>query len=436
MSHTNTRIYIDTTTDPDTGVSIEDIRQVLGLGNYDIGGLITQGVAQDKINKWAKYKPIHYPGKYKLDEADFRGRTIDTSDHGLVYGLKVPSQTSVINPSAFHATTWDYDGYPNATGLTGTSMYRILDFDGYNSQAVANIYGLIPDSSRFYVGTTRAISTGASVVNEAYRQNESDGVDLARYVVDGMNLTDDELMARLAQSYPAILVGNYLTGVGVYNSTTDSVDYNTVVRSNGSGGWVVSNPNWCVDMTKTVKPVTGVEYQPWTATTSETATLVFVYTASQYPRLVNGDSTTDLTQNWFDLTEERAWTARIFPLPGGTGVPVAIVRYAVGYTVTPISATATSSTVTVNFSVSFEGSTQANGRVDISANVGTGGTAATAFRILIPSGTSLSVTFNASDFGIPQFIPGTNTEISVSTTARADGSTDVNTASATLTITY
>ena len=103
-----------------SGVSIEDIRQVLGITDKeDIGGLINAGVSRSLINKWAKVKPIHYPGLYELTDADFRGRSVDTNDHGLVYGLKVPAQISIINPSAFHGTTWDYLGYPNASGLSG-----------------------------------------------------------------------------------------------------------------------------------------------------------------------------------------------------------------------------------------------------------------------------------------------------------------------------
>ena len=153
--------------------------------------------------------------------------------------------------------------------------------------------------------------TANSVVNEGYRTNNQYGVPLARYVVDGVTLTDDQLMARLAQCYPAILIGNYLTGVGVYNSTTGNVDYNTIVRASGSS-WVVSNDAWCVDMRK----LTDDGNRPWTADTNTVATLVLVYTASSYPRLINGDPDSDLTQYWFDMTEERAWTARIFPLPG------------------------------------------------------------------------------------------------------------------------
>jgi len=421
MAHTTNRIYIDTSVTPHIGVSIADIQAVLGLSNNDIGGLITQGVAQGKINKWAKYKPIHYPGKYELSDADFRGRPIDTNDHSLVYGLKVTSQVSLIDPDEFHAATWEYEGYPNATGLSGTSMYRFLDFNGYNKNAVPNLYGLIPSSSLFYIGTTVAICTGHSVVNEGFRVNNTDGVDLARYVVDGLKLTDEQLMARLAQCYPAILIGNYLTAVGVYNSTSGAVDYGTIVRANGSS-WVVANPNWCLDLTK--RDASG--NAPWTADTSTVATLVLVYTASANPYMITGDATTDITQYWIDLSEERLWTARVFPLPGATGVTIEITRYESGFLVTPREVVScTTSTVTIGFDITYHGvETSPTGTASITAKVGIGGTEPVKPLLLRgATATTATVTFNASEFDMAMFMPNTDYTIVVNTVSTPDGAT-------------
>lgn len=425
MAHSNGRIYKDSS----SGVSLlGDIREVFGLPYDGLYELITEAVSQGLINKWAKYKPIHYPGKMPLEDADFRGRSVDTNDHGLVYGLKVPAQISVIVPSAFHNTTWAYEGYPNASGLSGSSLYRALDFNGYSENALPDIYGLIPSTSKFYVGTDDAgIVTANSVVNEGYRQNNQYGVPLARYVVDGITLTDNQLMARLAQCYPAILIGNYLTGVGVYNSTTGDVDYNTIVRANGSS-WVVSNDNWCVDMRKT----DGNGNRPWTADTNTVATLVLVYTASSYPRLINGDSTSDLTQYWFDMTEERAWTARIFPLPGACGVSIQVKKYITpGFTLTPVSAVGTTSQVTINFSVSYVGSEpNPMGSATVTARVGSGGLEPTTTVFLRGTGNA-SATFTAQQFDKMAFDPLRDTSIFVRATANPGAET-----SETLTITY
>ena len=425
MAHGNGRIYSDAS----TGVSfLGDIREFFGLPYNSIHDLIIEAIAQGLVNKWSLVKPIHYPGKIPLEDADFRGRPIDTNDNGLVYGLKVPAQVSVIDPAAFHATSWDYLGYPNAPGLSGSSLYRALDFDGYSANALPDIYGLIPSGSKFYIGTDDAgIVTANSVVNEGYRTNNQYGVPLARYVVDGITLTDNQLMARLAQCYPAILIGNYLTAVGVYNSGTGDVDYGTIVRANG-GGWVVASDSWCVDMRK----LTPDGNRPWTGDTSTVATLVLVYTASANPYLVNGDSTTDVTQYWHDMTEERAWTSRIFPLPGACGVSIQVERYITpGFTLTPISASGTTSQVTINFSVSYVGSDpNPFGSATVSARFG-GGTEPSTIVLLRATVPTASVTFSAADFDKMAFDPLTDTSIFVHAIASPGADT-----SGTLTIQY
>lgn len=426
MAHANGRIYRDGS----TGVGLlGDIREFFGIPENKIGALITRLIALGLINKWSLVKPIHYPGKIPLDAADFRGRTLETNDNGLVYGLKVPAQVSIINPAAFHATSWDYLGYPNAPGLSGNSLYRVYDFDGYDDNAVPDIYGLIPAGSKFYIGTDDAgIVTANSVVNEGYRTNNQYGVPLARYVVDGITLTDNQLMARLAQCYPAILIGNYLTGVGVYNPTTGNVDYSTIVRSNGSGGWVVASDSWCVDMRK----LTPDGNRPWTGDTSTVATLVLVYTASANPYLVNGDPTTDVTQYWHDMTEERAWTSRIFPLPGACGVSIQVERYITpGFTLTPVSASGTTSQVTITFSVSYVGSSQnPMGSAIISARFSSGLEPSTTV-FLRGSVATATATFSAADFDKQMFDPARDTSIFVHAIASPGAETYD-----TLTITY
>lgn len=425
MAHGNGRIYSDAS----TGVSLlGDIREFFGLPYNSIHDLITEAVAQGLINKWSLVKPIHYPGKIPLEDADFRGRPIDTNDNGLVYGLKVPAQVSVIDPAAFHATSWDYLGYPNAPGLSGSSLYRARDFDGYSANALPDIYGLIPSGSKFYIGTDDAgIVTANSVVNEGYRTNNQYGVTLARYVVDGLTLTDNQLMARLAQCYPAILIGNYLTAVGVYNSGTGDVDYGTIVRANG-GSWVVASDSWCVDMRK----LTPDGNRPWTGDTNTVATLVLVYTASANPYLVNGDSTTDVTQYWHDMTEERAWTSRIFPLPGACGVSIQVERYITpGFTLTPVSASGTTSQVTITFSVSYSGSApNPQGSAIISARFG-GGTEPSTTVFLRRTVPTISVNFSPADFDKMVFDPLTDTDIFVHAIASPGADT-----SDTLTIQY
>lgn len=57
MAHLNGRIYVDTTTDPPTGISIYDLQQVFHIGSGYLGYIISRAGAMDVINKWSIHKP-------------------------------------------------------------------------------------------------------------------------------------------------------------------------------------------------------------------------------------------------------------------------------------------------------------------------------------------------------------------------------------------
>lgn len=135
----NGRIYIDTSTSPDSGVEIADLQYVLGLSNNDLGALITaqDGDGVSLINKWAKYKP-------------YRAQNVAVSYTARIaanYGLSIDTFTdlgSVTNPNNFlykltHGElTWDYlcpRGKGNGYGGSN-EWFRIKDFvaeDQYNA---------------------------------------------------------------------------------------------------------------------------------------------------------------------------------------------------------------------------------------------------------------------------------------------------------------
>lgn len=93
-------------------VSIEDVRTVLGVSSYDLGTLCKS----EKINMWAKYKPVRVPMFNELYESEF---------NEAQYGLHIPSSSSldsVINTPWSHAAPRGGDSEP----------YRLTDFDKYN----------------------------------------------------------------------------------------------------------------------------------------------------------------------------------------------------------------------------------------------------------------------------------------------------------------
>ena len=137
MSHTTNKIFVDTSTSPHTGISIEDIRSVLHINGGDIGGLITVGAEQGRINKWAKYKP-------------YRSSSFLTTLENRIaahYGLSVIEFSELGTPgnsSTFLGKLvagqlpWDYL-HPRGASQSPSEWFRFLDFDGYISDAVCPI---------------------------------------------------------------------------------------------------------------------------------------------------------------------------------------------------------------------------------------------------------------------------------------------------------
>lgn len=131
MAHTSTRIYIDTSTTPPSGVSVYDVQSVLAEQYSDVGNLC---ISQN-INRWAKNKPVRSSALKVLTLADLQD---------VYFGLDVPiygtGKITVIQSflDAF-ATAYAYlRPRGKGNGESGADeWFRLRDFDGYNSAAVA-----------------------------------------------------------------------------------------------------------------------------------------------------------------------------------------------------------------------------------------------------------------------------------------------------------
>lgn len=308
-----------------------DIQKATGQSYRDIGNCIKYGCLGGIVNKFSLVKPIHYPGKHKLSLEDFRGTPTMISS-GIVFGLEVPANYSSPNPSAIHATSWNYVGYPNASGMSGTSPYRFFDFIhpdttpseqtlvGYSQNARPDLSGTITDNEEFWIGE----SGGASSVSAYYGYNNTEGVRIAEFVVrtyDGEVIDENTLKDRLTLCYPCILIGNYLTAL-THGSTDTALP---LCRREGSQ-YVWTSDNWYVDMSKVLGKGTHANEFPWTSAQAATASLVLAYIKIGGTCLMAQDTGTDVARYWVQLTSGDPWDSSFFPLPGATGVSVQIKK--------------------------------------------------------------------------------------------------------------
>lgn len=146
MSHSNGRIYIDTSVTPNIGISLDDIGSVLGVSTRDLGTLCTH----PQVKKWAKYKPlpVGIPGSYTQAQAK-----------GCNYGLYIPYFTTYADMVAAVRDN-DYSDAPNYDAtkapfdrILPSQWYRALDFNGYNDNALPpialSVYAQNPVPFRF-----------------------------------------------------------------------------------------------------------------------------------------------------------------------------------------------------------------------------------------------------------------------------------------------
>lgn len=136
MPHTaDGRIYIDTSTNPYTGIDIiRDIAYVFGVNSGDLGEIVSQA----NVNRWAKYKFVKY--RAVNNGHCLTGKTLaPNSDYWRAgdgcCGLIITTFTEIGDPSntaSFIAKLisgqleWEYD-----KPAGGLYPLRILDVDGY-----------------------------------------------------------------------------------------------------------------------------------------------------------------------------------------------------------------------------------------------------------------------------------------------------------------
>lgn len=151
--------------DGDIGVSIADVRAVLGSSSSDLGTLCKDS----SINKWSKRKPVSYANVlFKLTDAQLKE---------INYGLTEPITANLVNLQTLYSNLNGANGetyldaaysYTKPSGGTLASPYRLLDFEKYYHQAQAPI-GVTTEGGHFAI----EVSTQLTVYQFSFIMNNS-----------------------------------------------------------------------------------------------------------------------------------------------------------------------------------------------------------------------------------------------------------------------
>lgn len=206
--YVNGRVFIDTSTDPDTGISIGDIQKAVGRGTGDLGLLCSdqewydtgetdqQGNPVyalrriDKIKTYAKYKPNGSTLKARLTLAQRQAANcgIDCTDSST--GCFSTSPASLMD-RAKASCRWN---------KVIPTVFRILDFEEYNAnasqpfQSMTNIVGNTTGDNTMY------ININLVPIVESYNMQVTDLVEALTRKGNTVSQFGFGLMYRLANS--------------------------------------------------------------------------------------------------------------------------------------------------------------------------------------------------------------------------------------------
>lgn len=162
-------------------VNLEEVYDYMGVTSSN--GIIDDVAicTCDRINKWAKYKPIRYPKHQELTESE-RAGSIQDKMNGIFYGLKLSCVSGQVED--MHSVTFDYYGVRE-----GEDWSRLSDFDGYDKNARPNPVGALPEvifvdlnqpHGECYVSYDTSNTTGVNV-SDAIKAMTSTDLDLGDY---------------------------------------------------------------------------------------------------------------------------------------------------------------------------------------------------------------------------------------------------------------
>lgn len=114
-------------------ISVYDIANCIGVASTDVGTLCT---AKSKINIWAKYKPVRYNSIKALTEEQRKQCAygiLDVQEYDFTQQFTLDQ---AFENALNRVYSWQYE-IPEG-GVE--SLYRVLDFDGYNHNAICPLF--------------------------------------------------------------------------------------------------------------------------------------------------------------------------------------------------------------------------------------------------------------------------------------------------------
>lgn len=367
MSHNsaNTKIY--------GNVDTSDVKAVLGLTSNtdDVGSLIRTAVAQDKVNKWAKWKP------YQAIETDlpleslrrqagwneFGNANIST---GLYYGVKGAIGNMQATLTDIHTASFVYKGPNGATyvdsGVVKKECYRLSDFRhptdnnyGYRSDATMD---LMVSKFNWLGEVDNVVIVGADTsftVDIKYSPHTTEEKKEMLSIEDFLLKDDQTSGAQLdpLACYPCVYITNNASGKSwlhcLYKGSATTAQ---TIGTTGEKEWKISVP-------------TSV------AANGTTGTMSIV--------LVKPDSGTTILpgmdiNNWIEDNGGDAWAAYFCGTPDGCGISVSFsTGGSYGATVangkSVLFTSVTASTIAFNVGYAFTKSYTGNLTVEIDALV-------------------------------------------------------------------
>lgn len=193
MAYNDGIIYVDTSTDPDTGVGISDLRKAVPVtltrtvegvtekrSSCDLGVLAAAKVGDSvpdsdggaawtvtsriDINPMAKHKPVRHSKVAPLTDSEFKT---------VVYGLVAGSAFNASDPNPDN--TWTYNR-PRGKQGSVFEPFRITDFNGYDHLACPPFAFDVSGELANSVGLTFFLDSMAKEIYTGKRWTEENGI--------------------------------------------------------------------------------------------------------------------------------------------------------------------------------------------------------------------------------------------------------------------